>query len=286
MKKIMIAMTAATLSILVYSSIATACEMDPSLKQAHASALKDQLLHQKFDGSPSEVVNGLMIVRMQNGQFAAIPKGSKFIIVDPILMDTSTGQVVNNDNFISQPPTVHTTVEPPSTPSGMSQGMTMPTSMKPLPVATNALVAPSVVAMPMTSELIGTGSMDVTVFVDPLCPSCHKFLSDLRYSDVPANITFHITPVSVISNDPANQKADELLSAPDSKYLERILRQDFPAQASRTGVQSEINNRNAYVSHGMRYVPAFILPDGTTFQHYKGMDNLIQTISEHHASGK
>jgi len=248
--------------------------------QALADSLKQQLVTQQFDGQPSVVVKGLMLIRLKNGQFVGIPEGSGYVIVDPVLMDTKTGKVMDNNSFISSPPTVAAIKEPSL--SSVTQSL-QSRSIAPAPVKQAAIdVSTPLISMEdLTYEKAGSGALQVTVFVDPLCPSCHKFLSDFRYSDLGKDITFHIVPVSVISNKEEYQKADELLSAQDNAYSTRIMMKNFPAQATSAGIKAEANNRASYFQHKFSYVPAFVLPDGTTFQKYRNISDLRDIVMGH-----
>ena len=256
--------------------IALACEADGAMSDDNkvntSKSVYQSLMARDFIAPPKEIMKDVFLIGLKDGNTAAVVRGGDLIIVNPVFVGTKGGSFIDTKLVLDSFPPI---AEKPQSSSGSIPPR--PTPLVPPTVAQEPeLIEPSMakgkgVATPtrpsgtfdtsgLHGETLGTGNKEVVVFIDPDCPSCHRFLKGLRYAAIPSSIRFKIVPANLLAGaSPKKQRADELLSGDGKNLIEKVLFNKIPSESTEEGVRKAAENRALYAKTGLGWIPSFMV---------------------------
>lgn len=255
--------------------VAIACEADGAMsddnKVSTSKSVYQSLMARDFISPPKEIMKDVFLIGLKDGNTAAVVRGGDLIIVNPVFVGTKGGAFIDTKLVLDSFPSIAEKIQPTATVPPMPSPAVVPAVtpdlelIKPNLEVSNGAVPP---ARPsgtfdtsgLHGEIIGTGSKEVVVFIDPDCPSCHRFLKGLRYAAVPSSIHFKIVPANLLAKaGPKRQRADELLSGDGKNLIEKVLFNKIPSESTEEGVRKAAENRALYAKTGLGWIPSFMV---------------------------
>jgi len=221
-------------------------DKNASKKDLH---IRDMIISKSFASTPRKISdNGLYAVKFKDGSMALISGDTKIVIDDFHVFNTVNGRALTKDELLT--------------------GNLIKWS--------DYGVSPKI----LTGEVLGTGKRQIIVFVDPLCPNCHKFLNDIINNGVPSGYSFKVVPVNAISLNEGQQVADEVLSKKSLKGIVKLMASrkepvDYMNDKNNpVGIQAEKLNRAVFLATRSKRVPLFVTPEGKAQQGYGDFKSL------------
>jgi len=212
--------------------------------------IKSQILGNQFASTPKVIGNNLVATRLRDGTVVVSQEGNQYLMINPTFIDIKKMKVVTASEVLGD-------ASMPSLKVPVKKAVSKPKKVTKKVTRTNSYVGS---LKGVKGHLYGTGKNVVTVFVDPLCPSCHQFMKKLRYTRIPSDLSFNIVPVSVISADPDQQKAANILSlSSNADYMAAMLSNAYPTILKKGAKDQAVKNRNSFISFRFSSVPSFVV---------------------------